>query len=169
MTAKDIMRIPLAGVESNPVVSVDSTLPVLEVLPKLLESPQRELGVMENGEYKGTIDRDSLLEGLSRLIVARDDCSVITLECAPENYSAGIIAHAVEDTDAHLVDLLSAPTSDGKIRVTLRLRHSDPTLAARNLERYDYEVLEAHGSGDAMQSLEIATERLLSLQALMNV
>lgn len=144
-------------------------MPLLDVIPRLLDSKNRELTVVEDGEELGIIDQTSLLEGIGRMIAARDDCSVITVECAPEDYSASILAHAVEDSDAHLVDLFSVPGENGQVKVTLRVRHSDPTAAVRSLERYDFHVLEAHSSGDNIQSMEIATERLLSLQALMNV
>lgn len=144
-------------------------MPLLDIIPRLLDTKNRELTVIEDGEELGIIDESSLLEGIGRMIAARDDCSIITVECAPEDYSASILAHAVEDSDAHLVDLFSVPGENGRIKVTLRVRHSDPTAAVRSLERYDFHVLEAHSSGDTIQSMEIATERLLSLQALMNV
>ena len=169
MTAKDILSFHKPVTEDFPHDKVESDLPLLDVIPRLLESPKRCLTVMEDDAEIGVIDESSLLEGIGRMIAPRDDCSVITVDCAPEDYSASIIAHAVEDSDAHLVDLFSSPGENGRIRVTLRVRHSDPTAAVRSLERYDFHVLESHSSGDAMQSLEIATERLLSLQALMNV
>lgn len=144
-------------------------MPVFDVIPRLLDSRKRELTVVEEGENIGIIDQTSLLEGIGRMIAPRDDCSIITLECSPQEYSASVIAHAVEDSDAHLVDLLSVPSENGMLHVTLRVRHSDPTAAVKSLERYDYKVIEAHSSGDTVQSMEIATERLLALQALMNV
>lgn len=148
---------------------VEWDMPVMDIIPRLLDSSSRELTVTEDGEPIGIIDQTSLLEGLGKMIAARDDCSVITVECAPQDYSASVLAHAIEDSDAHLVDLISAPGENDRILVTLRVRHSDPTAAVRSLERYDFHVIDAHSSGDAMQSMEIATERLLSLQALMNV
>lgn len=169
MTAKDILSIrkPEEGKMPNP--KIDSDMPLLNIIPRLLDSKKRELTVVEEGEKIGIIDESSLLEGIGRMIAARDDCSVITIECAPEDYCASVLAHAIEDSDAHLVDLLSAPGENGHIRVTLRVRHSDPTAAVRSLERYDFHVIDAHSSGDTIQSMEIATERLLALQALMNV
>ncbi|MCH5222845.1 MAG: hypothetical protein J1E82_02290 [Muribaculaceae bacterium] len=169
MTAKEIMLPRRVEKGKAPEVSVDSEMPVLDVLPRLLDSPCRELSVTEEGEYIGRIDEGSLLEGLGRMIAARDDSCVVTVECDPSNYSASAIAHAVEDTDAHLVDLMSVPGENGKVMVTLRIRNSDPSSAIRSLERYDYHVVEAHGSDDKVHTMEIATERLLSLQALMNV
>lgn len=169
MTAKDILTLGKAegDITQNPRVEADT--PLLDVIPKLLDASKRELTVTEEGQTIGIIDQTSLLEGIGRMIASRDDCSVITVECAPQDYCASVLAHAVEDSDAHLVDLLTAPADNGLLRVTLRVRHSDPTAAVRSLERYDFHVVEAHSSGDSIQSMEIATERLLSLQALMNV
>lgn len=170
MTAKDILSYELHSGENLQLTKVDAEMPVLDVIPRLLDSNSRELIVTdEGGNSIGVINQASLLEGIGRMIAPRDDCSVITLDCAPEDYSASIIAHAVEDSDAHLVDLFTSPGINGRINVTLRVRQSDPTAAVRSLERYDYHVLEAHASGDSMQSMQIATERLLALQALMNV
>lgn len=169
MRARDILSVRGNFNGTYPNTKIDSDMPLIEVIPKLLDSQKHELTVMEEGEALGIIDETSLLEGLGRMIAARDDCSVITIECDPQDYSASLIAHAVEDTDAHLVDLFSVPAENGKILVTLRVRHSDPTSAVRSLERYDFNVVETHGSSSSMQSMEIATERLLALQALMNV
>lgn len=169
MTAKDIMSVQRVETGTMPESKIDSDMPLLDIIPRLLDSPQREITVVENDEAIGKITESSLLEGIGRMIAARDDCSVITMECSPQDYCASMIAHAVEDSDAHLVDLLTAPGENGQLLVTIRVRHSDPTAAVRSLERYDYRVLEAHSAGDTIQSMEIATERLLALQALMNV
>lgn len=169
MIAKDIISFNKIDLKNLPDLKVDSDMPLLDVIPRLLDSGNRELTVMEDGEPIGMIDQTSLMDGIGRMIAARDDCSVITVECAPQDYSASLLAHAVEDSDAHLVDLISTPGENGSVIVTLRVRHSDPTAAVRSLERYDFHVIDAHSSGDSIQSMEIATERLLSLQALMNV
>ena len=100
-------------------------------------------------------------------LIERDDCSLVTLQCAPADYSASILTHACEDAGAPVVDLLTQPADERSIRVTLRLRCDDPTPAVHNLERYGYEVAEAEGTRytDAM----IAAERLLEVQMMMNV
>lgn len=100
-------------------------------------------------------------------LIQRDDCSLVTILCAPADYSASILTHACEDAGAPVVDLLTKPADERSISVTLRLRCDDPTPAIHNLERYGYEVSEAEGNNytDAM----VATERLLELQALLNV
>lgn len=167
MTAKDILsrRISISQEQAQRAVSAD--MPVLEVIPRLLDSPKRILRVKSGRDVVGIIDESSLLEGIGRMIAPRDDCSILTVECAPYDYSASRIAHAVEDSDAHLVDMWSVPAEDGHLRVTLRVRRSDPTPTVHSLERYGYDVVEVHGSdyGDG----ELAATRLLELQTLLNV
>lgn len=169
MTAREILSPGKTVAERKPRRIVEADMPLLELLPRLLDTPGREVGVNDGTTPLGVVDQTSLLEGLGRMIAARDDCSEVTLECCPEDYSASVIAHAVEDSDAHLVDLFSTPASDGRIHVTIRLRHSDPSAAVRSLERYDFKVLEAHGASDGMRDVEIAADRLLALQTLLNV
>ena len=70
-----------------PYRNVGSDMPAVSVLPRLLDSPDQRLGVKDGEELLGVIDRDSMLEGIGRMIAARDDCSVITVECAPGDYS----------------------------------------------------------------------------------
>lgn len=148
-------------------VMVPAEMPLVEVLPRLLDSPDRLVGVEEEGQRLGVIDQTSLLEGVGRMIAPRDDSSLITVECAPADYSASRLSHAVEDSDAHIVDLWSSPAEHGKIRVTLRVRRTDPTPTVHNLERYGYEVVES--SAGSYQDAEVAWERLLALNTLLNV
>lgn len=169
MTAREVLSPGKTAALSRPARTVDADMPLLEVLPRLLDAPARELAVDDGGVAIGVIDSDSILEGLGRLISSRDDCSVVTVECRPEDYSASLLAHAVEDSDAHLVDLLTSPADDGCVRVTMRVRHTDPSAAVHSLERYDFKVVEAYGAKDGVRDAEIAFDRLLSLQTLLNV
>lgn len=169
MTAKEIMSPGKTVAERGVSRIVDADMPLLEVLPRLLDTPLRELGVSDGEVSLGVIDQASMLEGLGKMIAARDDCSVVTVECRPEEYSASHLAHAVEDSDAHLVDLLTTPSAEGKMRVTLRIRHTDPTAAVHNLERYGYEVVKAYSSHGMSADMGVSVERLMSLQTLLNV
>lgn len=169
MTAKEILSVQKRENVDKPACRVEADMPLLEVLPRLLDTPAREVEVSEDGVSLGVIDQTSMLEGLGRMIAARDDCSVITVECRPEDYSASSLARAVEDSDAQLVDLFTAPGENGSMKVTLRVRHQDPSAAVRSLERYDYHVIEAHGAGSDLRESELTAERLLSLQILLNV
>ena len=167
MTARDAVS-PLRKNESGtPVLAVGGGVPLLEVLPRLLDSPCRELEVIGDGGTEGIIDQTSMLEALGRMIAPRYDCSVIDVECAPAEYSASHIARAVEDADMHLVDLLSSPAADGHLCVTLRVQCEDPSPAVHSLERYGYHVTGSAGHEDVNRTA--ALERLMALQALINV
>lgn len=167
MTAKDIISRDTGYQGMIPERNVDAALPAVSVLPRLLDSPQQRLGVKDGNELIGVISRDSMLDGLGRMIAGRDDCSVITVECAAGDYSASRIAHAVEDSDAHLVDLWSVPAEQGKVKVTLRVRRDDPASTVHNLERYGYDVINAYGN--EYSDPEISAMRLLELKTLLNV
>lgn len=167
MRAKDIISNRNNTPKLLPMRSVDSEMPLLEVLPQLLDAPERLLGVSHDGDALGVIDEISMLEGLGRMIAERDDSSVVTVECQPAQYSASTLAHAVEDAGFHLVDLISHPSEGGMIRVTLRIRSLEPMPAISSLERYGYKVIEVSTHNDAQSDL--LAERIASLQALINV
>lgn len=150
------------------IASVAADTPALNVLHPLLEAPGRRLAVVDQaGTPLGMIDAHSMLEALGRLIAQRDDSSIVTILCAAGDYSASHIAHAVEDADAHLVDMISCPAPDGQIRVLLRVRHTDPTAAVRSLERYGFLVEEAIGANS--RSADLALERMAALISYLNV
>ena len=165
--AKDVISRTHIAADSFSGPRVPEEMPVVDVLPRLLDAPGRILGVGDSDHFAGVIDQTSLLEGLGMMIMPRDDSSLVTVECAAGDYSASRLAHAVEDSDAHLVDLWSAPAENGKVRVTLRIRLNDPTPAVHNLERYGYEVVDTASAG--YQDAEVAFERLLALNTLLNV
>lgn len=169
MTARDILSPGKTAVEHMPSRMVDASTPLLEVLPLLTDAPDRQLGVADGTVSLGVIDERSLLDGLGRMIAPRDDSSIITVECPVSSFSASGIARAVEDSDAQLVDLLSQPSDRGKLKVTLRVRHTDPTEAVLSLERHGFEVVDSHGAESSSRYAEVALDRLLSLQSFLNV
>lgn len=146
---------------------VDADTPVIEALPRLLDTADHQLAVMEEDRCIGVMTESSLLESLNRIIVPRDDSSLIIIETPHSAYSASHLAHAVEDADTHLVDLWSSPAEDGNVRVTLRVRSDDPSPVVMSLQRYGYLVTFATGKN--YRDAELAAERLLELQALLNV
>ena len=74
-----------------------------------------------------------------------EESSVITLACPEADFSASKIAHAVEDCNAHLVNLnvTADHTPDGQLVVELRTNHRNADAVARSLARYGYETLSA--------------------------
>ncbi len=91
------------------------------------------------------------------------DSSRLLVGCRREEYSASRIAHAVEDCNAHVLNLNVTSfgerknyddideDSDAKFSVIIDLRvdHRSPESVCRSLERYGYTVLTAScESGD---------------------
>jgi len=80
---------------------------------------------------------------MNRLFPPVDESSTLLVTCRRGDYSASRIARAVEDCDAHLLNLNVTADSDrldNRIAVELRVSHRNPLSVARSLERYGYEV-----------------------------
>lgn len=82
---------------------------------------------------------------LMHLMPPQPEASVLTVACRPDDFSASILARAVEDSNAHLINLnvTDRRLDDGRITVELRTNHLNHDSTARSLERYGYEVIEA--------------------------
>ncbi len=89
--------------------------------------------------------------GGSYLMPPMDEASRLVVACHPGDFSASAIARAIEDTNAHLVNLnvTERRLDDGRLTVELRTNHRNPAAAARSLERYGFEVLDHDGSPDS--------------------
>lgn len=86
-----------------------------------------------------------------RLFPVVEECCELSVACYRADYSASRIAHAVEDVDAHLLNLnvTSAITDHGEVVVDLRVNRRSPDSVARSLERYGYRVVDTRS--DASQ------------------
>ena len=96
-----------------------------------------------------------------RLFPPQEEECAITVCCTPGQFSASAIARAVEDCDAHLINLnvTSDRTADGELVVELRINHRHGESVARSLERYGYTVMSVAGAtGDPSES--VARERI---------
>lgn len=99
-----------------------------------------------------------------------EDASSLIVSCGPQDYSASVIARAVEDCDAHLVNLnvLADATAAGDVKVALRVDHRNASAVSRSLQRFGYEVLQVESpeeyDPDAEQSRVRANELLRYLE-----
>lgn len=127
---------------------VKSSTPLSLVLERMT-SGDRVVPVVDDisGLYVGAVDRDSALAAVSRLFPQLNEYTELTITCPPSQYSASAIAHAVEDADAHLLNLnVTAGTEpDSLTTVMLRVNHSRGESVARSLQRYGYETVEMTG------------------------
>lgn len=89
------------------------------------------------------------------------DASTIVVACGRQDYSASVIARAVEDCDAHLINLnvLAAAPDYGGLHVALRIDHRNPSPVVRSLQRFGYEVVDIDSPEGADTDVETARSR----------
>lgn len=80
---------------------------------------------------------------VDELYPAHEGSSHLLLGCRRNDYSASRIAHAVEDCDAHLLNLNLMDDKDRNydMLVDIRVNRVSGEAIARSLARYGYEVL----------------------------
>ncbi|MDE6651828.1 MAG: hypothetical protein K2K08_05415 [Paramuribaculum sp.] len=78
----------------------------------------------------------------SRLFPHCEESGELSVRCFRSDFSASRIARAVEDVDAHILNMnvTSEVTPLGEVIVDLRVSHRNVTAVAHSLERYGYEV-----------------------------
>lgn len=99
------------------------------------------------------------------------------IEVAQGDYLASAIARAVEDCDAHLLNLnmlgTRLPDSDSNL-VALRIDHRNADAVARSLERYGMTVVTVKNCGDPDDEYtspydDLARQRAREVLRLLNV
>lgn len=92
---------------------------------------------------------DDAKQRLLSLFPPHQECCTLTVMCMPSHYSASELARAVEDADAHLLNLNVTTSSgpEGQSVVELRISHRDAGRAAASLERYGYTVTDVGQDG----------------------
>lgn len=112
----------------------------------------------------------------ARLFPPVPDWSVVVVECAAGQFSASLLSRAVEDCDAHVLNLnvVSGLRPDEPSVVELRVNHRNPELVARSIERYGYTVAGTRSSAPGADSdsdgpLDEGRRRVNELLRLLNV
>ncbi len=92
----------------------------------------------------------SLPATIERLFPPVSGASTLLVACRREDYSASRLARAVEDADAHLLNL--NVTSDiaavDEVVTEIRIDHRSPLAVVRSLERYGYRIIGIDGETD---------------------
>lgn len=100
------------------------------------------------------------------------DESRLLVGCRRSDYSASLIARAVEDCDAHVLNLnvtaITSPTEANDLVVDLRVNHRNTLAISRSLSRYGYDVIEAR-SGDADSDTDKLRQNANALLHILNL
>ena len=107
---------------------------------------------------------------LERLFPPVGESSMLMVACRRGDYSASRIARAVEDCDAHLLNLnVTADTDsfDNRIVAELRVSHRNPESVARSLERYGFRVIDMGHGFDA--DTELTRRRIDELMSRIDI
>lgn len=127
---------------------------------------------MTQGNDILTPDTAGSARSFSHLMPPLEESSVLTVACRPDDFSASVIARAVEDSDAHLCNLnvTDVRLEDGRITVELRTNRRNAVSTARSLERYGFDVIDAGTDGsDAAAADETLRLRAAELLHMMNI
>lgn len=108
----------------------------------------------------------------SRLFPHCEESGELSVRCFRSDFSASRIARAVEDVDAHILNMnvTSEITPLGEVIVDLRVSHRNVTAVAHSLERYGYEV--HHIASESLENdadNEVTASRIAELMAHLNV
>lgn len=168
MTAKDIISPKLLALPPTKhavtVPTVAASAPLSLILQKASEASIVRVVDDHSGTQIGTLDASAIIGATARLFPAVDEACELIIECARHDYSASIIARAVEDCNAHVLNLNVRADNrpDNRISVSVRINHSSGEAVARSLARYGYDVTEIIG-GDTDPLTETTKERINEL------
>lgn len=117
-----------------------------------------------NKTTKEIVSKDFKTYELDSLYPVSEGSCHLLIGCRASDYSASRIAKAVEDCDAHLLNLNVMLDSDNRydLLADLRVNRRSGESVARSLERYGFEVIEFTGDDGADdEALRSRIEELL--------
>lgn len=156
MNAQDILSLPPREPSALSEPSVEGDAPLSRVLSLMLDSPDGKVAVTRGGVPAGTLTPAQMLLACAEMMPQRPESSTLTVTCTPAEFLASSLARAVEDADAHLLDLYTLPAPGGLVKAVLRVSRLDPSPVARSLERYGFTVSAAEGEVNSDHDLALS-------------
>ena len=97
--------------------------------------------INSEGEYKGAVTLDNLMEKIGDLCNSRVNGATIALELNPQDYYLSQIVHLVEQNEAKVLNLFSyIDEKTSKLILILKIDLEDASNVIRSLERFNYPV-----------------------------
>lgn len=116
------------------------------------------------------LDTESSQGRLEALMPSGSECSELLVAVSPGDYSASHVARAVEDCDAHLLNLnvTGARTGAGEPVVHLRISGASARSVVASVERHGHRVI-AYTGGSLARDDEENRRRVAELLHLINM
>lgn len=147
VSEKDLLTMSdLSSAIGQPVLFAPSVLEHTHIHEALALITRYQLSLLPvvtaDGEYRGVITRDKLIDILSELCGAEISGSVFVLEVMPQDYSLTDIARLIESNNAHVLNLLSYMDKEtGRLHLIIKIDLEDASPVIRSFERFNYTVL----------------------------
>lgn len=99
------------------------------------------------------------------------DSSTLLLTVAPAQFSASELARAVEDCDAHLLNMnvTSRRTPQGHFVLHIRVDRRNPAHVVRSVERFGYNVIEVDAPDEGSEADNTARDRVKQLLRILEI
>lgn len=97
----------------------------------------------EDGSFIGLVKRNNIFEQFARMLSTQETGAIIALEVDQRDYSLAQLAHTIEQNGVKILSTASESpdSSDGKMKVTLKLNVNDTSRVRHILEHYGYHVV----------------------------
>lgn len=97
----------------------------------------------EDGHYVGMVKRHNIFDQFARMLSTQESGAIIALEVDQRDYSLAKLAHTIEQNGVKILSTAteSPSTSDGKMKLTLKLNVNDTARVRHILEHYGYHVV----------------------------
>ena len=165
LTAKDAIHPTLRPADGTVPPVVDGDMPLGALLDMMVERGIGIVAVRLGDAVAGYADTMSMLSVYARLFPQLQESTELTVVIPASQYSASAIAHAVEDADAHLLNLnvVAGTTPNSRTTAEKRVNHSRGESVARSLERYGFEVIGMTVSGAGTDISDTTASRARAL------
>jgi predicted transcriptional regulator len=127
---------------------------------------QRKLSLLpvvnNEGEYKGTISAEEILETAAQYNAAGEPGGIIVLQMSPLQFSISEIGRIVESNNAKIIHLNTwTDAASGQLMVAIKINKADLQDVLATLDRYEYNVVQYFGENLSEEGLKKNFEHLM--------
>lgn len=135
-----------------------------EVMRLLAEHQLTVIPVVdEEGNYRGMISLEDVLNCFARMAAFSENGSVVVLEFQKRNYSLAEIARIVEGENASILStFVTSDPSSNTVEVTIKINRQDIHGILNAFERFGYGIKAAFNESEYLESLQDRYNQLMS-------